>query len=47
MTTRETPALVDHDLYQWVGPDELATVELLEADSKLVESLRAVLQMLS
>jgi 8-oxo-dGTP diphosphatase len=47
MITRETPTLVDHDLYQWVGPDELDTVELLEADSKLVESLRAVLQMLS
>ncbi len=39
--------LVDHDSYAWVGPDELHSVDLLESDRELVESLRTMLQILS
>jgi 8-oxo-dGTP diphosphatase len=46
MTSRQPIVLVDHDSYDWLGPDQLGTVELLESDSALVDSLRTMLGML-
>ncbi len=47
ITSVEPIVLLDHDSYQWVGPDELEAVDLLEPDRQLVESLRTMLQNLS
>ncbi len=37
------PVLTAHDRYRWVYPDELASIDLLEADRKLVEPLLGLL----
>ena len=36
--------LADHDAYRWVAVDELETIDFLESDRELVDSLRITLQ---
>lgn len=46
-TGEEQAVLVDHDEVRWVGPDELGSLDLLDADRALLEPLRGVLGRLS
>jgi 8-oxo-dGTP diphosphatase len=44
LPARAEVVLTDHDEYRWVNPVDLGTVDLLEPDRRLIQSLRIALQ---